>query len=719
MFSVMPSYRKYFSVPGCLALILAGSSCVLPSFAQAADPIVTSFQVAEKANMSGDANNISNYDYTFLGASGMTLSNNRADWVFQQNGKKLTSTDYVCIAHTADGFRKHTANPSDYAVTAVYHTSNGWTFSTVRASDKVEEIPNNFSALYIPKTSNLKTGSIVTTTQAAADLKSYFAEGNFTAMDGVLIACGGLTESNVTNNFSWNPHYNIYASLDTANNGFIINASNTDGATTTSNNYTMNYAFIPHGTEGTVTGSAVMRQTSGTNCIFTYGGEGYTIEYIRAGEFKLTLDDYSAADGILMINGMTDKYNNQKAGDYSHDNIYAVSLTDDQKSFLIKSLDMNNDRVFSANTELQNGAFSFAFVAYDATLKAPETGFYRSGFDPAGKDYAGSLIEVSDITTSSSFTNRNLRTNELSSPYISVSNNNTADYNLFVNGKDFSNSNGIFITTTAQNDAPNIPQVFIDGDHAAISTVNISGQETDSSVAFGYFPVSSNQWVANSVTNSGTLTKRSSAAASLAAVSNGVQNYRIDGVDSRTDGILLATGRTNNAKYLISASPQSDGSWDLNTYEADTGALSMNSYDLLFLPYGDENGGFISGWIDGETGSANSSFGYFDLEKHAEGVFELSIGENLSADDGFLLLGLAGDENGDPYHGLISYEVTDDATFMINIRALDAAHTLADADFMFAFLSTSGKLQEQVPEPSTWALLMCAMAGIGLLRRKR
>ncbi|MBO5438054.1 MAG: PEP-CTERM sorting domain-containing protein, partial [Thermoguttaceae bacterium] len=109
----------------------------------------------------------------------------------------------------------------------------------------------------------------------------------------------------------------------------------------------------------------------------------------------------------------------------------------------------------------------------------------------------------------------------------------------------------------------------------------------------------------------------------------------------------------------------------------------------------------------------------FDMEKIDVGVFELTLGEGLTADDGYLLLGLAGDETGANSQGILSYEATEDGTFLINVFSAMADSTLTDQDFMFAFFANDGSFQTQVPEPASVVLLLLGACGLWVLRKKK
>ncbi|MBE6428328.1 MAG: PEP-CTERM sorting domain-containing protein, partial [Planctomycetaceae bacterium] len=95
------------------------------------------------------------------------------------------------------------------------------------------------------------------------------------------------------------------------------------------------------------------------------------------------------------------------------------------------------------------------------------------------------------------------------------------------------------------------------------------------------------------------------------------------------------------------------------------------------------------------------------------------LGDGLTADDGYLLLGLAGDETGANSQGILSYEATEDGTFLINVFSAMADSTLTDQDFMFAFFANDGSFQTQVPEPASVTLLILGAFGIFALRNRR
>lgn len=709
----MKKYANYGKCALTAFLGLMGISQVSSVCADDLSPIVAQIQVSEVEGSSGNANNLNRYNHVVVGTPNMSVGGNRADWSILQNGNELYTDDYLAFAFTADGFRTHTFNNSDYGIAAVYYNASGnknkWWASSVRASDKDEEVPNNTNIFLLPQSSPLEKGMVLTAEQAAAQLKSFFAEGNFTPMDGVLLASPAITQTaGEKASFKYNPDYVITSTKDNANGTFRLEAVTNSGAGASGNYYTMNYVFIPHGTAGTVTGGVNFINADSAYRAATYGGSGYTIDVLGTGQYKLTLDGYTPADGILMVNGT-----HQGA---SGDNVFSQSVSEDGKSFIIYSNDMQSGRVYTETSDRQHGAFNFAFIEYGATLEAPEKGFYRPGFDPGGRDVAGANLKLSNSSVPLDF--------ESSADYFWVSSHNNADYYLISNGNGLNAGNAI--VTPSQNDYRIIPQSVWNGTASTLymSTVDQNGKEKDTSISVGYFSNSSDLWENGYLNAAGALTKRTSGYdASVTVLGTGLRNLKIEGVDANTDGILLTIGRDNNNNHLISAAPQEDGSWNLSTFKAIDGAAVDKALDFVYLPYGGgdggENGGWISGWVDSEDGSTRSSFGYFDMEKIDTGIFELSLGDGLTADDGYLLLGLAGDETGANSQGILSYEATEDGTFLINVFSAMADSTLTDQDFMFAFFTNDGSFQTQVPEPASVTLLILGALGIFALRNRR
>jgi hypothetical protein len=181
----------------------------------------------------------------------------------------------------------------------------------------------------------------------------------------------------------------------------------------------------------------------------------------------------------------------------------------------------------------------------------------------------------------------------------------------------------------------------------------------------------------------------------------------IPGVNSATDGVLLAnpTQGDNNPDYVV-ATP-ADGGWYL-TYRRTSysSASEVQTFDrckfvFVYVPYTANR--CTAANIDGATGNTLSGTGSYSVTRLATGRYRVSIPGKTDA-DGSLMLQSSGLEPGFSQLGrraFIPYEPQGDGSFEVQARALipqvpgnafDEGAELVDADFSFVWADHTAPL---------------------------
>jgi hypothetical protein len=174
----------------------------------------------------------------------------------------------------------------------------------------------------------------------------------------------------------------------------------------------------------------------------------------------------------------------------------------------------------------------------------------------------------------------------------------------------------------------------------------------------------------------------------------------LPGVNSATDGVLLAAPYQdgNNPDYVV-ASPR-DGGWDI-TYRrtnfdsaSELQPASNYRFHFVYVPYSAQNA--VAGRIGGLTGATLSGTGGYSVSRLGTGRYRLVItGE--SDQTGSLMLQSSGIEPGTEGVGrraFLSYQPNQDGSFEVQARALTIGNPgnafgedteLVDADFSFVW----------------------------------
>jgi fibronectin-binding autotransporter adhesin len=258
-------------------------------------------------------------------------------------------------------------------------------------------------------------------------------------------------------------------------------------------------------------------------------------------------------------------------------------------------------------------------------------------------------------------------------PNISIRSGNRGDYDLRV-GTDATNdvAGGMFVTQVRENTRDNSvaspldgPQVMTsalssDANGAWIPVFNAGdGQEYNVNAGASYFPYQNGWiggWVVNAAGTDGgandslrTVTPNSGLTIGTAATFNvqdqgsGQTRIRIPGVNSQTDGILLARGGDNESNYALGI-PNADGSFQMVVRDngsngtSTTGGNEQDYGAFVYIPSGVSN--VVSGRILG-SGTIQQASGQAIVTKTGTGAYELTI-PGQSPTSGLLLLSSEG-----------------------------------------------------------------------------
>ena len=170
----------------------------------------------------------------------------------------------------------------------------------------------------------------------------------------------------------------------------------------------------------------------------------------------------------------------------------------------------------------------------------------------------------------------------------------------------------------------------------------------------------------------------------------GIYELTLPGVNSMTDGIILASAGGDVKNYVI-CSPHPDGSgWQLatKTNTSSWGGTYCNAFSFVYVPY--DTPGIVAGRVRG-TGQSTSGTGGYRIEAESHGRHILKIYGKTPADGALLLTG----ESQYIYDGDIHTYQPDDVNgcWVIESRRLREANLVSIAtyeNYVFAFVPFDG-----------------------------
>ncbi len=287
---------------------------------------------------------------------------------------------------------------------------------------------------------------------------------------------------------------------------------------------------------------------------------------------------------------------------------------------------------------------------------------------------------------------------------------NVADVSLKIGGVPTHRNKGVMLASVRQNsrngyygtvEVSHINYFSMDNSTLQIATSRAHyGGEYNVNVAVGFFPFA-DAWIGGHVTATGALWEHYGVSdGNVTRTATGRYRVSVDGIDSRSDGMLFAIGG-NNGHNFISTAPRADGSaWDIairdNTAD-DFVTFESAKWSFVYVDY--DAPGLVGGRIAAD-GSLSDLAGSFLLTHPSTGAYQITI-PGYTPDDGVLLLTVAGMETVGiitaPANNIISYEAYGN-DFLVNVRDRGSSSSpLEDCEFVFAFLAFDNQLIPAVP----------------------
>jgi hypothetical protein len=184
------------------------------------------------------------------------------------------------------------------------------------------------------------------------------------------------------------------------------------------------------------------------------------------------------------------------------------------------------------------------------------------------------------------------------------------------------------------------------------------------------------------------------------------------GVHSQDDGMLFATGNTNN-NLVVQTSPAANGSnWDVrvqlasanfsgtgtDTVPTASGSDNAAHWSFLYLDY--KTPGLVGGYFDGFTGTNIKSAGNFTMMRTGTGQYQLTV-PGQSPTTGMLILTVAHQTTitgtTAPDDNILTYDVGAGGTFTINSYDLPdlgvSPFGVQDTKFVWAFISFANPIE--------------------------
>ena len=590
--------------------------------------------------------------------------------------------------------------PFDANVNAAYFPfSEGWVGGTVRASQGVnfdQFTLNGLSQANIQQDA-LDTGLSIVSIPGVTD----------TRRQGILLA-----------NSAQNNNVFTLATPVSDGSGFVMHTGlNNDNGAPRVSGQDFSMVFLPVGTPNMTLARIHPGHSNQAAEALVHSGDDITFTREAQGRYRLSIAGQTPSTGSLLLtqHGRHDDADAASTGNRSSDNI--PSFVPDGNSWILLSEDLDDEDPIDgqsggAATDFPEGQdanghdayFDLAFIPFANGPSAP--GAIPAASTLTGFNKSRVIGWNSDVTA---FSNDNgpggMRADVTSaSTGISVSGigSNRGDYHFYVDGAPLSANEGVMLSTVNEGlrDNSAIGGIFEYGVSntttefgnewaIATHTADPSNGEHNINVSVAFFGADSGFQTGTKVSNDD---------------GTGHVDLVIPGVNSLTDGVLMATPWGNDDNF-VTVEPKADGSgWDVDNYDNSTSIEDNTSefedgFNYVYLPYETEN--LVAGRVD-EDGTILSSTDTdeFTLTKQSAGEYLLSI-DGKSFDDGMLLLNATGPDGS--FDNTMAYERSGNDFLILGLDMISSAEAgqgslvdLEDTSFSFAFVDFVDELQAPI-----------------------
>lgn len=495
----------------------------------------------------------------------------------------------------------------------------------------------------------------------------------------------------------------------TDGSGFAVHTgqNNANGAALTADE-DFSFVFLPVGTPNMTL--ARIHPGNSAHAAEALVSSGDNITFIREaqGRYRLSIAGQSPSTGSLLLtqHGRHDDDQSASSGNRTSDNL--PSFVADGNDWILLSEDLSDTdpidgRFEGSATDFPEGQDANGHDAYFDLAFIPFTN---------GPTAPGSIPEISTLTgfnksrvlgwnaNVTALSNDNgpggMRVDATSaSSGIAVSGigSNRGDYHFYVDGAPLATNDGVMLSTVSEGLRDNsvVGGLF---EYGLSNTTNEFGNEwaiAASTADPGNGEHNINVSVAFFGADSGFRTGIKESADD----GTGHFDLTIPGVNSLTDGVLMATPWGNDDNF-VTVEPKADGSgWDIDNYDNSTGIEDNTSefedgFNYVYLPYETEN--LVAARVEDDGTVLSSTDGNdFTLTKQGTGEYLLEIA-GKSFDDGMLLLNATGPDGS--FDNTMAYERSSGDDFLIlgldmitsEEAGLGALVDLEDTSFSFAFV---------------------------------
>lgn len=490
--------------------------------------------------------------------------------------------------------------------------------------------------------------------------------------------------------------------------GFVVHtgANNENNATPTGDE-DFSFVFLPVGTPNMTLARIHPGNSAHAAEALVSSGDDITFVREAQGRYRLSIDGQSPSSGSLLLtqHGRHDDDQSSSAGNRSSDNI--PSFVPDGNDWILLSEDLDDTdpidgRFEGVTTDFPEGQdpnghgvyFDLAFVPFTNGPTSPGavpdiltlTGFSKSrviGWNSAvtalSNDNAPGGMRI-DATSASAG--------------ISVSGigSNRGDYHFYVDGAPLSSNEGVMLSTVSEGLRDNsvVGGLF---EYGVSNTTNEFGNEWTISAATAD-PSNGEHNINVSVAFFGADSGFIAGTKVSADDGTGRVDLAIPGVNSLTDGVLMATPWGNDDNF-VTVEPKADGSgWNLDNYDNNTNIEDNTSefedgVNYVYLPYETEN--LVAGRVEEDGTIINSTDPTgFTLTKQSTGEYLLQI-VGKTFDDGMLLLNATGPDGS--FDNTMAYERSGNDFLILGLDMITSEEAglgqlvdLEGTSFSFAFV---------------------------------